>query len=40
MGDLGNMKGGALHEYSNIEVEGGYVVAGNMAGEFAKDYFR
>lgn len=40
MGDLGNVKGGALHTYSNIEVDGGYVVAGNMAGEFAKDFFK
>jgi hypothetical protein len=40
MGDLGNVKGGALHKYSNIEVGGGYVVAGNMAGEFAKDFFK
>lgn len=40
IGDLGNVKGGALHKYSNIEVDGGYVVAGNMAGEYAKDFFK
>ncbi|KAF2195765.1 hypothetical protein K469DRAFT_699388 [Zopfia rhizophila CBS 207.26] len=40
MGDLGNVKGGALHTFSNIEVEGGWVVAGNMAGESAKDFFK
>jgi hypothetical protein len=40
MGDLGNVKGGALHKFSNIEVEGGWVVAGNMAGESAKDFFK
>lgn len=40
MGDLGDVKGGALHKYSNIEVDGGYVVAGNMAGEFARDFFK
>lgn len=40
MGDLGNVKGGALHTFSNIEVDGGWVVAGNMAGEFAPDFFK
>lgn len=40
MGDLGNVKGGRLHSFSNIEVTGGWVVAGNMAGENAKDFFR
>lgn len=40
MGDLGNVKGGALHTFSNIEVDGGHVVAGNMDGQFAKDFFK
>ena len=40
MGDLGNLKGDTLHTFSNIEVEGGWVVAGNMAGESAKDFFK
>ncbi|KAL4733369.1 hypothetical protein BDV11DRAFT_175766 [Aspergillus similis] len=40
MGDLGNVKGGSLHKYSNIEVEGGWVVAGNMDGDAAKNFFR
>jgi hypothetical protein len=40
MGDLGSVTGGALHKYSNIEVDGGYVVAGNMEGQFAKDFFK
>ena len=40
MGDLGNVKGGALHTFSNIEVDGGYVVAGNMDGQYAKDFFK
>ena len=40
MGDLGDVKGGALHTYSNIEVNGGHVIAGNMDGQFAKDFFR
>ncbi|KAF7505378.1 hypothetical protein GJ744_000999 [Endocarpon pusillum] len=40
MGDLGNVEGGALHTFRNIEVDGGWVVAGNMAGESAKDFFK
>ena len=40
MGDLGDVKGGHLHTFSNIEVDGGWVVAGNVAGEFAKDFFK
>jgi hypothetical protein len=40
MGDLGNVREAALYKFSNIEVEGGYVVAENMAGEFAKDFFK
>lgn len=40
MGDLGNVQGAALHTFSNIEVEGGWVVAGNMAGDSAKDFFK
>lgn len=40
MGDLGSVTGGALHTFSNIEVEGGHVVAGNMEGQFAKDFFK
>ncbi|KUL88231.1 hypothetical protein ZTR_03996 [Talaromyces verruculosus] len=40
MGDLGNVQGAALHKFSNIEVEGGWVVAGNMAGDSAKDFFK
>jgi hypothetical protein len=40
MGDLGNVTGGALHKYSNIEVEGGHVVAGNMDADFAKEIFK
>lgn len=40
MGDLGNVQGAALHSFSNIEVEGGWVVAGNMAGDSAKDFFK
>lgn len=40
LGDLGDVNKGALHNYSNIEVEGGWVVAGNMAGEAAKDFFK
>jgi hypothetical protein len=40
MGDLGNVKGGALHDYQNIDVEGGWVVAGNMDGASAKDFFK
>jgi hypothetical protein len=40
MGDLGNVKGGALHTFSNIEVDGAYVVAGNMDGQYAKDFFK
>lgn len=40
MGDLGNINGGTLNTYSNIEVDGGWVVAGNMASESAKDFFK
>lgn len=40
MGDLGNVQGAALHTFSNIEVEGGWVVAGNMANDSAKDFFK
>lgn len=40
MGNLGNVQGAALHKFSNIEVEGGWVVAGNMASDSAKDFFK
>jgi len=40
MGDLGNVQGGALHKYNNIEVDGGYVVAGNISADSAKDFFK
>jgi len=41
MDDLGNVgQGAGLHTFSNIEVDGGWVVAGNMAGESAEDFFK
>ncbi|OJD10871.1 hypothetical protein AJ78_08233 [Emergomyces pasteurianus Ep9510] len=40
MGDLGNAKSSTLHKFNNINVRGGWVVAGNMAGESAKDFFK
>jgi hypothetical protein len=36
MGDLGNVKGGAQHKYSNIEAEGGYVVDGKWPATLRK----
>jgi hypothetical protein len=38
LGNLGNVQGTA-HTYHNIEVNGGKVVAGNMDGNFARDFF-
>lgn len=41
MGDLGNVQeGAARHTFSNIEVEGGWAVAGNMAGDSATNFFK
>ncbi|KAF2458146.1 hypothetical protein BDY21DRAFT_371041 [Lineolata rhizophorae] len=40
MGDLGNVEGGAQHSFTNLEVTGGWVVAGNMEGASAKDFFK
>jgi hypothetical protein len=41
MGDLGNVAGGAKHTFENITAKDkAHVVAGNMEGEYAKDFFK
>jgi hypothetical protein len=40
LGDLGNVTGGYLHKYGHVDVDGSHVVAGNMAGESARDFFK
>lgn len=40
MGNLGSVTGGTLHKYSNIEVDGGWAVSGNMAGKSAENFFK
>jgi hypothetical protein len=41
MGDLGNVSGGAKHTFVNITAkDNAWVVAGNMQGESAKDFFK
>lgn len=40
MGNLGNVQGGAQHSFSNLDIQGGWVVAGNMEKSSAKDFFK